>query len=938
MECAPRRLRGMVGVTVTTFGSMGKLFGQLMGLREVLGSEEWWPWLLAFPGLTAAIQLLTLPFFPESPRYLLLDRGDRQGCERAMEWLWGRRSYDSEIQDMLKEHVALRGARSQSVLELALNRAERWQFLTLLATFTSLQLCGINAAAVIENTGKRILFFRGYMSMSAILGLLTVTLNLQGQVTWMPYCSMVLIFTFIFFFSSGPAGITASLPGDIFMQSSKAAAFTIGSSLNWTGLFLIGMLFPLMVENMGPYCFLIFLGFCFFSGVFVWLNVPETKNRTPLEITEEFRKMHTRHQKHELGVSLTVHTMYIMECAPRTLRGMVGVTVTTFSSMGKFFGQLMGLREVLGSEEWWPWLLAFPGLTAAIQLLTLPFFPESPRYLLLDRGDRQGCERAMEWLWGRRSYDSEIQDMLKEHVALRGARSQSVLELALNRAERWQFLTLLVTFISVQLCGINAAAVIENTGKRILFFRGYMSMSAILGLLTVTLNLQGQVTWMPYCSMVLIFTFIFFFSSGPVGITASLPGEIFMQSSKAAAFTIGFSLSWTGLFLIGMLFPLMVENMGPYCFLIFLGFCFFSGVFVWLNVPETKNRTPLEIREEFRKMHTRHQKHEPGVSLTAHTIYLMECAPRRLRGMVGVTVTTFGSMGKFFGQLMGLREVLGSEEWWPWLLAFPGLTAAIQLLTLPFFPESPRYLLLDRGDRQGCERAMEWLWGRRSYDSEIQDMLKEHVALRGARSQSVLELALNRAERWQFLTLLATFTSLQLCGINAAAVIENTGKRILFFRGYMSMSAILGLLTVTLNLQGQVTWMPYCSMVLIFTFIFFFSSGPAGITASLPGDIFMQSSKAAAFTIGSSLNWTGLFLIGMLFPLMVENMGPYCFLIFLGFCFFSGVFVWLNVPETKNRTPLEITEEFRKMHTRHQKHELGIQEHEMTQTVHSTKL
>ncbi len=50
------------------------------------------------------------------------------------------------------------------------------------------------------------------------------------------------------------------------------------------------------------------------------------------------------------GVSLTVHTMYILECAPKRLRGMVGVSVASFVSMGKFFGQLLGIRYVINSR------------------------------------------------------------------------------------------------------------------------------------------------------------------------------------------------------------------------------------------------------------------------------------------------------------------------------------------------------------------------------------------------------------------------------------------------------------------------------------------------------------------------------------------------------------------------------------------------------------
>lgn len=50
--------------------------------------------------------------------------------------------------------------------------------------------------------------------------------------------------------------------------------------------------------------------------------------------------------------------------------------------------------ELLATQERWPWLLGFNGFAALLQLSTLPFLPESPRFLLLDRGDQQACERG----------------------------------------------------------------------------------------------------------------------------------------------------------------------------------------------------------------------------------------------------------------------------------------------------------------------------------------------------------------------------------------------------------------------------------------------------------------------------------------------------------------------------------------------------------------
>lgn len=52
------------------------------------------------------------------------------------------------------------------------------------------------------------------------------------------------------------------------------------------------------------------------------------------------------------------------------------------------------VSELLGKEEYWPILLSTVCIPAIMQLLTLPWFPESPRYLLIDRGDDGACQQG----------------------------------------------------------------------------------------------------------------------------------------------------------------------------------------------------------------------------------------------------------------------------------------------------------------------------------------------------------------------------------------------------------------------------------------------------------------------------------------------------------------------------------------------------------------
>ncbi|KAL4609649.1 solute carrier family 2, facilitated glucose transporter member 9-like [Arapaima gigas] len=364
-----------------------------------------------------------------------------------------------------------------------------------------------------------------------------------------------------------------------------------------------------------------------------------------------------------------------------------------------------------------------------------------------------------------------------------------------------------------------------------------------------------------------------------------------------------------------------------------------------------------------------------GLGFTCHAMYVTECVPKRLRGMGGASVAFFIAIGRFFGQLLGFSELLGSEERWPWLVAFSGVVGVLQLLTLPFMPESPQYLLLDLGDRKGSEKAMKQLWGKHNYAMEMEEMLQQKANIQGVSHKGPVELLCDKSVRWQLLSIIVIYSSLQLCGINAVylysfdvfralgmqpsqqryatlgtsicevmastictMVIENAGRKVLLTGGYLAMGVTLSFLTITLHMQDYDSWVPYCSMVFIFMYIIIFCCGPGATAAVLPAEIFNQYYKAPAFTISCSLSWFGLFVIGMVFPHAVEHLGEYCFIIFIISCIFAGGFVWFHVPETKNRTIMEISEDFKRMHKMAGVKGAGQLVLDETWTVKATKL
>ncbi|XP_053326611.1 solute carrier family 2, facilitated glucose transporter member 9-like [Spea bombifrons] len=338
------------------------------------------------------------------------------------------------------------------------------------------------------------------------------------------------------------------------------------------------------------------------------------------------------------GLGLNIHSQYAGEIAHKSLRGFTNTSISIFVTTGKLIGQVLGLSEIMGTEFRWPILLALSGVWSLAQLVTLPFFPESPPYLLMVKNNKTSCMKALKQLWGDRDHQTEIDEMLKEQAARKSARCLSVLGLLREPSLRWQLYMLIALTIALQLSGVNAiyfyaadvfraarfdfsqipyltvgvgvcesssvilcSVLVDRFGRRVLLLSGYAVMVLSLGLLTVTLSLQEQYTWMPYCSVTLIFIFVLSFGTGPGASTMTINVELFSQEARAAAFVIVGLINWMGLFIIGMVFPFVEASLGPYCFLIFLSIIAVCAVFLYFYLPETKGKSAIEIKEDFKK-------------------------------------------------------------------------------------------------------------------------------------------------------------------------------------------------------------------------------------------------------------------------------------------------------------------------------------------------
>ncbi|XP_066546499.1 solute carrier family 2, facilitated glucose transporter member 1 isoform X1 [Amia ocellicauda] len=336
------------------------------------------------------------------------------------------------------------------------------------------------------------------------------------------------------------------------------------------------------------------------------------------------------------GLSTGFVPMYVGEIAPTALRGALGTLHQLGIVIGILMAQIFGMEAIMGNASLWPILLGFTFIPAVVQIITLPFCPESPRFLLINRNEENKAKSVLKKLRGTTDVSADMQEMKEESRQMMREKKVTIPELFRSPLYRQPILIAIVLQLSQQLSGINAVFyystsifekagvaqpvyatigagvvntaftvvslfVVERAGRRTLHMVGLMGMAGSAILMTIALALLDNLPWMSYVSIVAIFGFVAFFEIGPGPIPWFIVAELFSQGPRPAAFAVAGFSNWTANFIVGMCFQYVLQLCGPYVFVIFTVLLVIFFIFTYFKVPETKGRTFDEISAGFRQ-------------------------------------------------------------------------------------------------------------------------------------------------------------------------------------------------------------------------------------------------------------------------------------------------------------------------------------------------
>lgn len=327
------------------------------------------------------------------------------------------------------------------------------------------------------------------------------------------------------------------------------------------------------------------------------------------------------------GVSL-LSPMYVAEVAPPSFRGRMGTLYQLSIITGVIISY--GINYLLrntGADNW-RWMFLSGVVPSAIFLLLIAMAPETPRYLAI-AGRAKDAFAILERIGGAATARAEISAIERSlqkapedgggfhrpgvrralavsiglAILVQVSGINTILDYApaifqsagwkVNGALASTFIVGLTEFVFT----IVSLWMIDRFGRKPLYIVGSLGMTATLVILVIT-ALEGK--FHGNFVLVVILSYLAFFAAcvGPVFWT--LVPEIFPNDVRGAAMIVPVLIQWVANAMVVLLFPFAFHVIGKASTFGFLALMsLLQGLFMWLYLPETKNRRLEEIEAFF---------------------------------------------------------------------------------------------------------------------------------------------------------------------------------------------------------------------------------------------------------------------------------------------------------------------------------------------------
>jgi MFS transporter, SP family, arabinose:H+ symporter len=320
-----------------------------------------------------------------------------------------------------------------------------------------------------------------------------------------------------------------------------------------------------------------------------------------------------------------------------------------------------------------------------------------------------------------------------------------------------------------------------------------------------------------------------------------------------------------------------------------------------------------------------------GASSVVAPMYVTEIAPAKNRGKLVATFQfniVFGIVVAYFSNYL-LNGIAGDDSW-RWMLGVAAIPSAIYTLLIFFVPESPRWLIIHKGDYDNARKTLQV-----SDPEGVDEALRElEISISEDKQRESLSAFFTRKYSVPILLafLIAVFN--QLSGINAILYfaprvfeLAGIGKEAAFLQsagiGLVNLLfTMLGLYLIDrwgrrkLMLIGSIGYIISLSAVavafyfnylggmvvpvLLFVFIASHAIGQGAVIWVFISEIFPNSVRAYGQSLGASTHWVLAAIITTIFPILATRFGAAPLFLFFAFMMILQLlWVLFTMPETK---------------------------------------